>query len=816
MTVDIKSGSALDGDELAHATRKTVSVVESAGATGVGPSTFEPTGVVSPTKASPWVRLGRLSMAGARISVGAALGLWLGDTVLLGLTSSGATWAQWAQGVGAAAFVILSTALVLGFLLGPILVPVVRSVVDETAAGWRALRRGDVGARHTFVARALAAAVLLALWGEGTYHIVLAIVYGVARAQAMAAGMTLADMVLAAALMVAWPWTVHCGRALVGAVSRVYGLRRLVERAWRIPLLLALPLLGAAAVVVVRERSQLAALPWHEAGPILALGLGAALAIALPSGPRWLTRAAASSLAIVFTFGCIEAFGLRPESSAAQHIAFDRALSGRVGYAAWTFAFDFDGDGQIGVLGGGDCAPFDPTRYTGAPDLPDNGIDEDCDGVDASPRRLVGRPPLRMLPFLPPGNPTVILVTVDALAAPELSTLGSTRSVMPRVDALARRSMLFTHCFSQGPSTRLSFPSMFTSRWDSQQTFTYASRLPYSFAPEERTLQDAFLEAGYSTVAVIPNEYFDRGMWSSITKGFQRVDTSALRSISGHSNAEEVTDAALRILSEERDRPLYMWVHYFDAHPPYGVPHGVDPPPIRDDRTLYEGELAFIDRQFGRLVDAVDQRPEATFPTYLVFTADHATSFHPVPQSRHFRYGYDIYTSTLHVPLIFHGPGLRAGRDDDVVSTMDIAPTLANLLRLNDAGRFEGTSLAWELFKGSDDSDRVIFHEYYLPENAFRGGGDPLEFVSARTGQLDLILNRKRGTYELYAWPVDYYEQHDLYENEARSPEVRRLQSMLGAFVQTYRREPTSRAPHASIANAWSSLFLPKSRAIQP
>ena len=40
------------------------------------------------------------------------------------------------------------------------------------------------------------------------------------------------------------------------------------------------------------------------------------------------------------------------------------------------------GDEVIGMLGGGDCAPFDPRRYSGAVDTPGNGIDEDCDGSD--------------------------------------------------------------------------------------------------------------------------------------------------------------------------------------------------------------------------------------------------------------------------------------------------------------------------------------------------------------------------------------------------------------------------------------------------
>jgi len=765
--------------------------------------------------ASGWTRLRLLSAVGARIALGGALGLWAGDALLLGVTRAGATWKQWMQGIGAAAFVALSTAFVFGCLLGPLVVPPIRSLLSAISERWSALRSGDADIRMRFLARVIAAAGLLVLWCYSTYHVVLAIVYGVARPEAMALGMTAANMALAATLLMAWPWSVRLAQGITTRLAGVRWLHWSFQRTWPIPAAMTFPLVVAATAAIVIQRGQLAYLPWEELGPVAGMILGIGLAARLPRASEHVRRGALALAIMVFGFGFVEAIQLRSTSSAAQYLGFDRAISGHVGYAAWTAALDFDGDGQLNILGGGDCAPFDPTRYTGAPDIPGNGIDEDCDGIDARSEWLKARPPVGIPSTVVPSNPTVIFVTVDALAAPELGSLGGRDTVMPNVDALAKRSMLFTHCFSQGPSTRLSFPSIFTSEWDSQQTFIYSSRLPYSFSPDTRTLQDAFNDAGYETVAILPNDYFDRGRWPSITKGFQRVDSSPIRAPGGHQNAREVTDAALRVLSEQRDRPLYMWLHYYDAHPPYGLPPGASPLPARTEHALYDEELHSIDHEFGRLIDAVNQRSVTILPTYLVFSADHATSWHPVAQSRHGRYGFDVYSSTLHVPLIFNGPGLLTGRVDDVVSTMDIAPTLVNLAHLNDRGKFEGTSLASELVKGINDPKRVIFHEYYLPENTFRGNGDPLEFISARSNEYNLILNRKRGTYELYGWPQDYWEMHDVYESQARLPDVVHLRSLLGAFLQRYAHATQSPTATSSIAHTWTSLFSPKAVAVQ-
>ena len=81
------------------------------------------------------------------------------------------------------------------------------------------------------------------------------------------------------------------------------------------------------------------------------------------------------------------------------------------------------------------------------------------------------------------------------------------------------------------------------SRWDSQLVFSFAPRIPYSVGPKEKQVQDLIDDAGYDTVAVIPNVYFDKSRWPSITRGFQQVETSPLAA--GKHNAPQVTDAVV-------------------------------------------------------------------------------------------------------------------------------------------------------------------------------------------------------------------------------------------------------------------------------
>jgi arylsulfatase A-like enzyme len=720
---------------------------------------------------------------GQRLAAGAAIGLWFGDAILLAPARAATGSLRWWTGIGAALFVALTTALAVGAILGLVLVPMLASIGGVARSWWSRLRAGDADALRTFSGALVGLVGLCAAVCLLSYRVSLATELGFTGPRSMAVILTLSHFAFVAVFLFALPFSLRAGRWAAEGAEEIPGVRWAFTSPWRLPGILggfAMLVVGALAFL---HRTELAMLPWRSVAslPGAVFGLVCVVFIGRARGP-WGQRVARVAFALeVFGLcaGCLASLRLRPESTTARRIAFDRALSGSLGYAAWTAAFDFDRDGQIGMLGGGDCAPFDPRRYSGAVDTPGNGIDEDCDGSDLHLLPIVPRARMRVGQELLPRRPSIVLVTIDALAAPRLQSLGGRAPLMPNLDALAARSMLFTHCFSQGPSTRLSFPSIFTSRWDSQLTHLFAPMHPYPIAPSDRQLQDYLNDAGYETAAIIPDSYFSAARWSSMTRGFKRVDATAIGF--GKNNATEVTAAALRVLgSSSPDNPIYLWVHYYDAHSPYAAPPG-STPRNQSDEGLYESELTYIDKAMAPLVAAVEGRAQ---PTYLFVTADHGTVFHPDPSSRKGHYGYDLYTATLHVPLVIRGPGIAPGRAEGVVSTMDIAPTIADLLRLPNEG-YQGTSLLPEALAGKADPDRFVFHEFYLPERDFRGD-DPLQMISVRNAKYNLILDRSKGMSELYDWTTDYYEREDLYEDRARTPEVLHMRALLSTFVQRF------------------------------
>ncbi|MBI3951897.1 MAG: hypothetical protein HY314_15730 [Acidobacteria bacterium] len=90
-------------------------------------------------------------------------------------------------------------------------------------------------------------------------------------------------------------------------------------------------------------------------------------------------------------------------------------------------------------------------------------------------------------------------------------------------------------------------------------------------------------------------------------------------------------------------------------------------------------------------VDAIERRvrhsfnPERSGDVILVFKPYYLEAPSPFGTSHGSPYEYDS-----HVPLIFIGPAVKADRYNEVVATVDIAPTLAEILRVKPLNPIDG------------------------------------------------------------------------------------------------------------------------------
>ncbi len=175
--------------------------------------------------------------------------------------------------------------------------------------------------------------------------------------------------------------------------------------------------------------------------------------------------------------------------------------------------------------------------------------------------------------------------------------------------------------------------------------------------------------------------------------------------------ADRTTDAALRWLDDvprgPSPAPFFLWVHYFDPHAPYEAPA---------EYTLraaspYDGEIAFVDAQLGRLLQRVEERG-GPGRTLVLVTADHGESLGEHGEDTH---GIFVYDSTLRVPFLLEGPGVPAGRVSETVARgIDVAPTLLDYAGLGDKG-MAGRSLR-PAASGERLSDEPAYSESMHPK----------------------------------------------------------------------------------------------------
>lgn len=563
-------------------------------------------------------------------------------------------------------------------------------------------------------------------------------------------------------------------------LCRIRFLRGWLARPWITASLLASFTLALGIIAIVLSRRVLAALDLQWLWAVLTvLAIGGLLTWlrTLPNLSLIIRRSIGiGTLTLMLLLSLAATFGLR-YSNNARAMLVSHTTYGALFNTSQTKAFDWDRDGYTTLFGGNDCAPRDPSIHPGAMDIPYNDIDEDCSGDDLT---YGAEPPVRRwdheVPPSFPKKPHIILLTVDALNPNHLGFNGYERATSPNLDALAKRSVRFHNAYAQGPSTRLSFPSIFTSLYDPQIKRAKQGRIPLALLPANLTVAEIFRDAGYRTIAVPPSSYFTA--WGGFSQGFQVVDDSP-NDVKGPHTSEAISDAVIRRLEEAKTggKPLFLWAHYYDPHGPFDQPPDS---PVFGKRSvdIYDAEVHHTDKHIGRVLDWLEGNIERE-DRLVVVTADHGESFDERHPTKH--HGYDLHTNVLRVPMLFDMPGFTPRTVDGLVSLMDVTPTLVNLARLKGKFDFEGTSLVPALLREEGLDDRVTFHTFYLPEDV-KHGKDPLRLVAVRTARYNLIHDRQSNVYSLYDFTVDPVEKNNLFDRQPQVAAALQAQLQLWTF----------------------------------
>lgn len=298
-----------------------------------------------------------------------------------------------------------------------------------------------------------------------------------------------------------------------------------------------------------------------------------------------------------------------------------------------------------------------------------------------------------------PDRPNVVLYLVDCLRADHVGAYGYERPTTPEIDALAGEGVVFESVHACASWTKPSVGCLFTSHWP----WAHGARtVEDAVADGLPTLAERFRAAGFATAAWLANPFVGSPRFG-LSRGFERVvqtlDLPQGSNINDlPADAADITRPVVDWLSRNRDRRFFLYVHSLDLHESYRRRPGFAPRFLSPERTgtarqvdLYDNELAYNDREIGRLVEALRSQGILDRTVFAV-TSDHGEEF---GEHGHPNHGHSLYQALLHVPLVVRLPHAARGRTRvaSLASALDVGPTLLDLAGLGAPPGTEGRSL---------------------------------------------------------------------------------------------------------------------------
>jgi arylsulfatase A-like enzyme len=293
-------------------------------------------------------------------------------------------------------------------------------------------------------------------------------------------------------------------------------------------------------------------------------------------------------------------------------------------------------------------------------------------------------------------KPHILLITIDTLRRDHLGFYGYQRDTSPYIDSLAKEGLVFKNTITPLPLTDGSHASILTGLHPLVHgVINNATPLP----DEVETIAETFKNNGYYTIGTtsvyhLNSKYnFDQG-FDSFSDSWDKTTTNNLDWLRV---AESVNKSLFKQIEKYKkkhnDKPLFIWVHYYDPHTPYINWKDINLRGKKINNTdidAYDKEIRYTNNAIKELHNFLEKK-DLKKDLITCITADHGEQL-----GEHGVFGEhsDFYTENTFVPFVLHGNTIPKGiEEENYYSTMDIAPTLLGLAGLSFNRPIEGLNL---------------------------------------------------------------------------------------------------------------------------
>lgn len=401
-------------------------------------------------------------------------------------------------------------------------------------------------------------------------------------------------------------------------------------------------------------------------------------------------------------------------------------------------------------------------------------------------------------------NSNILLIVIDSLRADKFYGKSKT-SLTPNIDSLIEKGSYFSQAVSSSDVTGICLGNIFTGMFSNKTGIKLRK-----FNPKIKTIFNILKDNGYKDYATVP----DLTWFNQLTEKFDSVDRYYAANRTQDGLSESVGNQILkRFTSNQMKQPWIYYIHLVDLHDKIIVPPQYDKEEFGE--TSYERMLSYIDEWIGKILSYVDLEK-----TLIVITSDHGDyipivdyvgkiprvqslmkkgkQMFPVLEpiglklfiiirninevfqriklkkqlsseqirTLNARGDKTLYDETLKVPLLMVGNGIPSKKFDNLISGIDIFPTIINRIGLEmNNSNIDGRNLG-PLIDGGTIHEIPIFIE----------SGDTQEHkegfaIGIRTSKFKYFRSRKNSNenVNLYDLQADPLERNNLADSK---PEI--------------------------------------------
>ena len=386
-------------------------------------------------------------------------------------------------------------------------------------------------------------------------------------------------------------------------------------------------------------------------------------------------------------------------------------------------------------------------------------------------------------------TPNVVMIISDDQGWTDFGFMGHDEIQTPHLDQLASQSAVFANGYVPSSLCRPSLATMITGLYPHQHLIL--GNDPRGKVPREQLAAYLWKQPTLPKLLAAKSYLSQQtGKWweGDITKsGFTHGPANTNRHGSnndpqglriGRNGMQPIFDFLDE--AQKQEKTFFLWYAPFLPHTPHNPPARLLQKYQRDGRPLklakYFAMCEWFDETCGQLLSYLDDH-QLSENTLVCFVVDNGwTSGGAIPGSHAKRSPFD---GGVRTPILLRWPGkIAAGRREDLVSSVDLAPTILAACDVEAPSDLPGLNLM-DLLADKAPPRETVFGECY--EHDVLELGNPaasLRYRWCRHGDWKLIVGQN--SKQLFHLRDDPHEAHDL--SKQQPDRVAALEKVLDAW----------------------------------